>query len=291
MYFTANGRALPCCIAPFSMHGYDSFTLGDATQQTLREIWNGPQYQQFRGSLMGPEPPPRLRQLRSPLEPVVGVDDYPHQHHHPRAQRRADHRRGCPRASRLHSPSLRSLGKFLSSTTAAPTIRPLAPPKAEPLSSTPRYAATAAPAIPECLPPNPESSVFVFLDGDGSDVTSELPAIANPVLEGRYDFVIGSRILGQREPGSLLPSQIFAGRFAGILIRLRYGVRYTDMGPFRAISRTALESLKMSEMTYGWNLEMQMKAARDGLRIVEVQLLPPPPGRSLQSRRVPPGID
>jgi MoaA/NifB/PqqE/SkfB family radical SAM enzyme len=57
MYFTANGRALPCCIAPFSMHGYDSFTLGDASQQTLREIWNGPQYQQFRGSLMGPEPP------------------------------------------------------------------------------------------------------------------------------------------------------------------------------------------------------------------------------------------
>lgn len=57
MYVTANGRALPCCIAPFSMHGYDSFTLGDASQQTLREIWNGPQYQQFRGSLMGPEPP------------------------------------------------------------------------------------------------------------------------------------------------------------------------------------------------------------------------------------------
>ena len=57
MYFTANGRALPCCIAPFSMHGYDSFTLGDASQQTLREIWNGPQYQQFRRHCMGPEPP------------------------------------------------------------------------------------------------------------------------------------------------------------------------------------------------------------------------------------------
>ena len=99
---------------------------------------------------------------------------------------------------------------------------------------------------------------------------AELPAIAGPVLEGRYDFVIGSRIRGQREPGSLLPSQIFAGWLAGILIRLRYGVRYTDMGPFRAISRTALESLQMSEMTYGWNLEMQMKAARDGLRILEV---------------------
>jgi glycosyltransferase involved in cell wall biosynthesis len=120
------------------------------------------------------------------------------------------------------------------------------------------------------LAANPESSIFAFLDGDGSDVTSELPAFATPVLEGRYDFVIGSRIRGQREPGSLLASQVFAGWLAGILIRLRYGVRYTDMGPFRAISRTALESLHMSEMTYGWNLEMQMKAARDGLRILEI---------------------
>ncbi len=117
---------------------------------------------------------------------------------------------------------------------------------------------------------DPASSVFVFLDGDGSDVTSELPALAVPILEGRYDFVIGSRILGQRELGSLLPSQIFAGRLAGMLIRLRYGVSYTDMGPFRAISRAALESLQMSETTYGWNLEMQMKAARNGLRILEV---------------------
>ena len=117
---------------------------------------------------------------------------------------------------------------------------------------------------------DPSSSVFIFLDGDGSDVTSELPALATPVLEGRYDFVIGSRIRGHREPGSLLPSQVFAGRLAGFLIRLRYGVRYTDMGPFRAISRPALEGLQMSEMTYGWNLEMQMKAARDGLRILEV---------------------
>ncbi len=120
------------------------------------------------------------------------------------------------------------------------------------------------------LAANPASEVFIFLDGDGSDVTSELTALAAPVIEGRYDFVIGSRIRGQREPGSLLASQVFAGWLAGVLIRLRYGVRYTDMGPFRAISRTALESLHMSEMTYGWNLEMQMKAARDRLRILEV---------------------
>lgn len=117
---------------------------------------------------------------------------------------------------------------------------------------------------------DPASDIFIFLDGDGSDVTAELPALATPVIEGHYDFVIGSRIRGQREPGSLLASQIFAGWLAGVLIRLRYGVRYTDMGPFRAISRSALESLQMSEMSYGWNLEMQMKAARNRLRILEI---------------------
>jgi glycosyltransferase involved in cell wall biosynthesis len=117
---------------------------------------------------------------------------------------------------------------------------------------------------------NTRSDVLVFLDGDGSDVTTELPTLAAPVLDGHFDFVIGSRMRGQREPGSLLPSQIFAGWMAGILIRLRYGIRYTDMGPFRVISRAALRRLGMSEMTYGWNLEMQMKAARDGLRILEV---------------------
>ena len=172
--------------------------------------------------------------------------------------------------SRLHLPSLRSLGKFSSSTTAVPTIRPPAQPKPEPPSSTAPHRGYGRACASGVHAADPASSVFVFLDGDGSDVTSELPALATPVLEGRYDFVIGSRIRGHREPGSLLPSQVFAGWLAGVLIRLRYGVRYTDMGPFRAISRPALEGLQMSEMTYGWNLEMQMKAARDGLRILEV---------------------
>jgi glycosyltransferase involved in cell wall biosynthesis len=120
------------------------------------------------------------------------------------------------------------------------------------------------------LAAHPDSDVFVFLDGDGSDVTAELPAITTPLLENRYDFVIGSRIRGQREAGSLLASQVFAGWLAGTLLQIRYGVRYTDMGPFRAISRVTLNRLHMQEMTYGWNLEMQMKAAREGLRILEV---------------------
>jgi glycosyltransferase involved in cell wall biosynthesis len=117
---------------------------------------------------------------------------------------------------------------------------------------------------------DPTSDVLVFLDGDGSDVLEELHLIAGPVLAGDYDFVIGSRIRGTREPGSMLPSQVFAGWMAGVLLRRLYKVPYTDMGPFRAISRSALTQLQMSEMTYGWNLEMQMKAARQRLRILEV---------------------
>ena len=84
------------------------------------------------------------------------------------------------------------------------------------------------------------------------------------------DFVIGSRIRGQREPGSMNRQQLAAGRLAGWLLRLLYGTRYTDMCPFRAIRREALLRLGMAEPTYGWNLEMQMRAARSGLRILEI---------------------
>ena len=117
---------------------------------------------------------------------------------------------------------------------------------------------------------SPHSTVLVFLDGDGSDVPAEIPLLAVPVLAGELDFAIGSRLRGRREHGSLLLSQVFAGWLAGAAMRLLYGVRYSDMGPLRAISRSALARLHMSEMTYGWNLEMQMKAARAGLRILEL---------------------
>jgi glycosyltransferase involved in cell wall biosynthesis len=112
--------------------------------------------------------------------------------------------------------------------------------------------------------------VLVFMDGDGSDVSAEMDQLLRPILAGECDFVIGSRIRGTREPGSMLISQIFAGWLAGVLLRLLYHVRYTDMGPFRAITRKALESLRMREQTYGWNLEMQMRAAQTGLRIREI---------------------
>jgi glycosyltransferase involved in cell wall biosynthesis len=112
--------------------------------------------------------------------------------------------------------------------------------------------------------------VLVFMDGDGSDVPAEMGELLAPIVAGEADFVIGSRLRGKREPGSLLGSQIFAGWLAGILLRVLYRVSYTDMGPFRAITREGLDRLQMRELTYGWNLEMQMRAAQRGLRIREI---------------------
>ncbi len=116
------------------------------------------------------------------------------------------------------------------------------------------------------------SDILVFLDGDGSDCPELMESLVKPIAESQADFVIGSRVRGQREPGSMNIQQILAGLFAGFLLRLLYGVRYTDMCPFRAISRTALARLGMREQTYGWNLEMQMRAARARLRILEVPM-------------------
>jgi len=115
-----------------------------------------------------------------------------------------------------------------------------------------------------------ECDTVVFLDGDGSDIPAFIPQLVEPIALGTHDFVIGSRTRGQREPGSMNFQQILSGRVAGWILRLLYGVRYTDMCPFRAVRREALAKLDMHEETYGWNLEMQMKAARAGLRIVEI---------------------
>ena len=114
------------------------------------------------------------------------------------------------------------------------------------------------------------SEILVYMDGDGSDILADLPRLIGPIELGEADFVIGSRLRGRREKGSMLPSQVFAGRLVGWLLRLLQGVKYTDMGPFRAIRRSSLKQLQMSELTYGWNLEMQIKAAQHGLRIVEI---------------------
>jgi glycosyltransferase involved in cell wall biosynthesis len=112
--------------------------------------------------------------------------------------------------------------------------------------------------------------VVVFLDGDGSDIPAFIPRLVEPIARGTHDFVIGSRTRGQREAGSMNFQQILSGRIAGWATQLLYGVLYTDMCPFRAIRCDALAKLNMREETYGWNLEMQMKAARAGLRILEI---------------------
>jgi glycosyltransferase involved in cell wall biosynthesis len=117
---------------------------------------------------------------------------------------------------------------------------------------------------------SPDCQIVVFLDGDGSDVPAFMNQLVDPIACGAYDFVIGSRTRGQREAGSMNFQQILSGRLAGLVLQLLYGVRYTDMCPFRAIRREALEKLNMREETYGWNLEMQMKAARGGLRVLEI---------------------
>ena len=116
----------------------------------------------------------------------------------------------------------------------------------------------------------PECDIVVFLDGDGSDCPEFITQLVGPIAAGTHDFVIGSRTRGQREAGSMNFQQVLSGRIAGAVLRWLYGVRYTDMCPFRAIRRDALERLGMREQTYGWNLEMQMKAARSRLRILEI---------------------
>jgi glycosyltransferase involved in cell wall biosynthesis len=114
------------------------------------------------------------------------------------------------------------------------------------------------------------ADVIVFIDGDGSDYPEFLEALVEPILRGDYDFVIGSRVRGEREPGSLTFPQVFAGHLAGWMLGACYGVNFTDMSPFRAVRRSVLEALPMKEETYGWNLEMQMLVARAKLRILEI---------------------
>jgi glycosyltransferase involved in cell wall biosynthesis len=112
--------------------------------------------------------------------------------------------------------------------------------------------------------------IVVFMDGDGADDPAAIATLVAPIRSGARDFVIASRARGARQPGSMAWHQLVAGRVAGALTRLLYGVRYTDMCAFRAIRRDTLMTLGMRELSYGWNLEMQMRAARAGLRVEEV---------------------
>jgi glycosyltransferase involved in cell wall biosynthesis len=144
----------------------------------------------------------------------------------------------------------------------------------------------------EALPD--DIGIVLFFDGDGTDRTDLVPLILAPILVGSADFAMGTRLYGLREPGSLGVAQVVAGHLAGVLIRLYYGTRFTDMSPFRALRRDTLASLDMQDTTFGWNLEMQMRVAARGLRVVEI----PGGGRvayqnfpaTRAARRRPPGL-
>ncbi len=112
--------------------------------------------------------------------------------------------------------------------------------------------------------------IIVFIDADYSDYPEELPLLVKPIIEENYDMVIGSRALGKSEKGSMTPQQVFGNWLATHLIKLFYGYRFTDLGPFRAIRYNKLLQLKMQDKTYGWTVEMQVKAAKQKLKCTEI---------------------
>ena len=112
--------------------------------------------------------------------------------------------------------------------------------------------------------------VVVFVDGDGADNPDNLEALLAPIRSGEADFVVGSRIGGRVDPGALTPVQHFGNVLSCVLVKILFGVEFTDLGPFRAIRWAALERLEMADQDFGWTVEMQAKAAKRGLRSVEV---------------------
>lgn len=112
--------------------------------------------------------------------------------------------------------------------------------------------------------------IIVFLDGDYSDYPEEMPNVIQPIIDDQADLVIGSRALGEREGGSMTPQQIFGNWLATFLIKHIYKIEFTDLGPFRAITWEKLMAIGMVDRNFGWTVEMQIKAAKQGLRCVEV---------------------
>lgn len=117
---------------------------------------------------------------------------------------------------------------------------------------------------------NRNFDIVVFLDGDYSDYPEEIYLIVNPILNDDYDFVIGSRMVGKREKGAMLPQALFGNWLASFLIRIFWGYKFTDLGPFRAIEYSSLLKLEMQDRNFGWTVEMQIKASKQKLRTIEV---------------------
>ncbi|MBK7379730.1 MAG: glycosyltransferase family 2 protein [Ignavibacteriales bacterium] len=117
---------------------------------------------------------------------------------------------------------------------------------------------------------NKNCDIVVFMDGDFSDYPEELSLLINPILQDNFDFVVGSRILGKREKGSLPFQSRFGSVVAGLLINLFWRIKYTDLGPFRAIKFEKLLRLNMDDKWYGWTVQMQIRAAKQKLKTIEV---------------------
>ena len=221
MYFTAHGRALPCCMAPFSARGYDSYTLGDATQQTLREIWNGAAYQDFRAALLSDTPPRPcagcgLRWSLCSCERVHCARGCAcmnaRRGRHPDPERGGDDRR-CDRIALPRDVVDEIIVADSSSRDGTAAIARAA--GARVVTLTERgygraCAAGAAAAGERC-------GIILFLDGDGADRADLADMLVAPIRAGTHDFVIGSRVRGEREPGSMSWHQVLAGRLAGWL--------------------------------------------------------------------------
>ncbi len=112
--------------------------------------------------------------------------------------------------------------------------------------------------------------IIVFIDADYSDYPEELKLLVKPIIDDNYDMVIGSRALGQRESGSMTIPQVFGNWLATNLLALLYGIKFTDLGPFRAMKYDSLVKLNMKDTTYGWTVEMQLKAAKHKMKCTEI---------------------
>ncbi len=132
------------------------------------------------------------------------------------------------------------------------------------------YGAACLAGLERLRKTSPSPDIVVFLDADYSDHPDQLPLLVAPIVRGESDLVIGSRSLGSREPGAMMPQQVFGNKLATFLMRLLYGGKFTDLGPFRAIRWDALQQINMQDRDFGWTVEMQVKVLKLKLRYTEI---------------------
>ena len=279
MYFTANGRALPCCIAPFSQRGYENYYAGRrhaaefARDLDRSGLWRIPQGAEIECAAAG------LRQLRLALE-LVAMD---------------------PEAASVAVviPTFNEAESIAAVVAELPreVVGRVIVADGGSTDGTPEQALKAGAEVVSvgrgyglaCLAGAEAATgtdIIVFMDGDGADDPTAIAALVAPIEAGRFDFVIASRARGDRQPGSMAWHQIAAGLVAGLLTKQLYGVRYTDMCAFRAIRRDTLLALGMREMTY--RLESRNADARGACRTSRSRAaggLPPPPRWSVEGCR------